>query len=422
MPRHVKEEPWREYRSAVARGELARAHIIAVRTAQLWEERDDPKLAGIWRRAVSSTLYYRGKYDEAALEAERSAEIQPDPYERARSLVFVGETSALSLKLNLAFIALGKAEEIARSFRSDTFLNARIYDCKAVAFSSAGDFDQAIVDAERGVELDLRGGLFLKAAVGLNSFGYWLAKAGKPEVAERRLLSALQLFEKSPNLFYEAGTYDSLAYAYMLMGRHYDAERLLQKCTETFERLSNRTELSGSLLHLSELHQRMRQYHRARDEAARALKLATQANLASLAADARDLLLVLESDANCYARIRNPNIRRVGDPIRDNPHQKLRLKQMALAANLSSSHLSHIFKTETGTSPAKYAKSKRMNEARHLLETSLLSVKEITFNIGLRDQSHFVQDFKKIYGLPPGQYRARFRAQNKLTSRVCKAR
>jgi len=201
MPRHIKEEPWREYRSAVARGELARAHIIAVRTAQLWEERDDPKLAGIWRRAVSSTLYYRGKYDEAALEAERSAEIQPDPYERARSLVFVGETSALSLKLNLAFIALGKAEEIARSFRNDTFLNARVYTSKAVAFSSAGDLDQAIVDAEKGAELDSQGGLPLKIASGFASLGFWLAKARKTEEAEQRLLSALQIFEKSQARF-----------------------------------------------------------------------------------------------------------------------------------------------------------------------------------------------------------------------------
>jgi AraC-like DNA-binding protein len=278
------------------------------------------------------------------------------------------------------------------------------------------------VDAERGVELDRQGGLFLKAAVGLNSFGYWLAKARKPEEAERRLLSALQLFKKSPNLFFEACTYDSLAYAYMLMGRHHDAERLLQKCAETFERLSNRTELSVSLLHLSELHQRMRQYHRARDEAARALRLATQANLASLAADARDLLLILESDANSYSRIKNRNIQHVGDLIRDNPHQKLPLKEMARATNLSSSRLSHLFKTETGTSPAKYAKSTRMNEARYLLETTLLSVKEITFNVGLRDESHFVRDFKKIYGAPPAQYRARFRAENKLTSRVRKNR
>jgi AraC-like DNA-binding protein len=422
MASALNDKVWRDYRSAVARGELSRAHLIALKAAQLWEERDELKPAGLWRRAVSSTLYYQGKYGEAAVEAQRSAEIQSDLYERARALIFLGETSALSLKLDVAFITLGKAEEIARSFRDDTFLNARVYTSKAVAYNSAGDIDQAVVDAEKGAALDRQGGLLLKIAVGLNTLGFTLARARRPEKAEQHLLSALHLFEKGASLFYETGAYDSLGYAYMLMGHHHDAERLLQKCAGTFERLSNNAELAVALLHLSELHQRMRQYHKARDEAARALRLATQGNLASLAADARDLLLILESDANGYSRITNPNVQRVGDLIRNNLHQKLPLKEMALATNLSSSHLSHLFKTETGTSPAKYVKSTRMNEARHLLETTLLSVKEITFRVGLIDESHFVRDFKKAYGLPPAQYRARFRTQNKLTSRVRKSR
>ena len=42
-----------------------------------------------------------------------------------------------------------------------------------------------------------------------------------------------------------------------------------------------------------------------------------------------------------------------------------------------------------------------MEKARYLLETSLLSVKEITHSVGLNDESHFVRDFKKAYGVPP---------------------
>lgn len=46
-----------------------------------------------------------------------------------------------------------------------------------------------------------------------------------------------------------------------------------------------------------------------------------------------------------------------------------------------------------------------MERARYLLETSFLSVKEITHNVGLNDESHFVRDFKKVYGVPPTLYR-----------------
>jgi Helix-turn-helix domain len=57
-------------------------------------------------------------------------------------------------------------------------------------------------------------------------------------------------------------------------------------------------------------------------------------------------------------------------------------------------------------SPIRYLKQLRMEKAKHLLETSFLSVKEITFRVGINDDSHFVRDFKKAYGKAPTQYRA----------------
>ena len=52
-----------------------------------------------------------------------------------------------------------------------------------------------------------------------------------------------------------------------------------------------------------------------------------------------------------------------------------------------------------------------MERARHLLETSFLSVKEIAHQVGLNDESHFVRDFKKAYGEPPTRYRIRSRGE-----------
>jgi two-component system response regulator YesN len=48
----------------------------------------------------------------------------------------------------------------------------------------------------------------------------------------------------------------------------------------------------------------------------------------------------------------------------------------------------------------------RMKKAQNLLETTLLSVKEIMVRVGIKDRSHFERDFKRIYGLTPTQYRA----------------
>ncbi len=83
--------------------------------------------------------------------------------------------------------------------------------------------------------------------------------------------------------------------------------------------------------------------------------------------------------------------------------------EIATAVNLSRAHLRYLFKAETGMSPAQYLRSLRMQEAGRLLETTFLSVKEVMHRIGVRDESHFTRDFKKVYGLSPAQYRARHR-------------
>jgi transcriptional regulator GlxA family with amidase domain len=91
-------------------------------------------------------------------------------------------------------------------------------------------------------------------------------------------------------------------------------------------------------------------------------------------------------------------------------NSELSLDVLAESVNLSSSRFRHLFKMETGTTPAQYLKSLRMSRARDLVETTFLNIKEIMGSIGVRDKRHFAKDFEKTYGLTPTQYRARCRA------------
>jgi AraC-like DNA-binding protein len=77
--------------------------------------------------------------------------------------------------------------------------------------------------------------------------------------------------------------------------------------------------------------------------------------------------------------------------------------------NLSPSRLHQLFKDETGLPPARYLRLLRMEQAKELLESTYLSVKEVMARVGLADESHFVRDFKRSYGCSPAKYRARFR-------------
>lgn len=81
------------------------------------------------------------------------------------------------------------------------------------------------------------------------------------------------------------------------------------------------------------------------------------------------------------------------------------IARLARLVNLSPSRLRHLFKAETGKTPAKYLKSIRMREAEKLLRTTFLNVKEIMNRVGISDESYFGHEFKKEYGSAPSKYR-----------------
>ena len=53
------------------------------------------------------------------------------------------------------------------------------------------------------------------------------------------------------------------------------------------------------------------------------------------------------------------------------------------AVNLSPSRFQHLFKTEVGLAPAHYLRALRLEEARKLLQTSRLTVKQIMNGVGV---------------------------------------
>jgi AraC-like DNA-binding protein len=80
----------------------------------------------------------------------------------------------------------------------------------------------------------------------------------------------------------------------------------------------------------------------------------------------------------------------------------------ASMVELSPSRFRHLFKQETGKSPAQYLKDVRMRKAQKMLRTTFVSVKQIVKRVGLRSNSHFVHDFRKIHGMTPTAYRRVF--------------
>ena len=103
-------------------------------------------------------------------------------------------------------------------------------------------------------------------------------------------------------------------------------------------------------------------------------------------------------------------VRAAIDFMNTNLHRKITPIEIAEAVRLSPSHLRYIFRTETDTSLAHYLKELRLQRAKHLLETTFLSVKELAATVGISRVSHFVRDFKTAYRVTPARYAERYRS------------
>ena len=85
----------------------------------------------------------------------------------------------------------------------------------------------------------------------------------------------------------------------------------------------------------------------------------------------------------------------------------LRIATLARRMNLSSSRYSHLFRRETGQSPARYLHDLRLDCALTLLYDSTMSIKEVMAAVGFNDPSHFTRDFSERHGTSPREFRSR---------------
>lgn len=91
--------------------------------------------------------------------------------------------------------------------------------------------------------------------------------------------------------------------------------------------------------------------------------------------------------------------------IRKYYHQKIYISDIAKALGISESHLSRIFKKETGESIQEYSMHMRIERAENLLKYSEASLTEISEYLCFSSQSHFGKVFKVHKNMTPKQYR-----------------
>ena len=91
--------------------------------------------------------------------------------------------------------------------------------------------------------------------------------------------------------------------------------------------------------------------------------------------------------------------------IEDNLSERLSIVSVAQHVSLSPSYFSHLFKERTGMTVSAYVNTCRIEQAKHLLRESDISLAEIAQRLGFENQQYFSRVFKKALGIPPGRFR-----------------
>lgn len=93
--------------------------------------------------------------------------------------------------------------------------------------------------------------------------------------------------------------------------------------------------------------------------------------------------------------------------IKMNYSNELSLKLISRYCNCNATYLSYLFKKETGITITDYINKCRVDHAKHLLDTTDLTVVQISNEVGFNDSSYFSRVFKKTQGVYPKHYRDR---------------
>lgn len=84
---------------------------------------------------------------------------------------------------------------------------------------------------------------------------------------------------------------------------------------------------------------------------------------------------------------------------------RLTLPQLAGVLAISPYHFAHVFKRAIGVAPHQYVIHRRIDRAKHLLDTTDLPIADIALAVGCANQSHFSALFHRVIGVTPQAYR-----------------
>jgi AraC family transcriptional regulator len=101
----------------------------------------------------------------------------------------------------------------------------------------------------------------------------------------------------------------------------------------------------------------------------------------------------------------HPGVARATRLMKAHMNNPLRVEDLSAAAGVSPSHLGRLFRQTYGVTPMRYLRMCRVEQARHLLTTTSLPVKEIAGVVGVHDLQFFNKMIRHDLGHAPRELR-----------------
>lgn len=89
------------------------------------------------------------------------------------------------------------------------------------------------------------------------------------------------------------------------------------------------------------------------------------------------------------------------------------LTLLAEAAGVHRVHLARTFREHFDCTIGEYVRQRRLDLACHQLAMSDAPLSEVALSVGFADQSHLTSTFKRVLGMPPGEFRRQLRANSR---------
>lgn len=120
-----------------------------------------------------------------------------------------------------------------------------------------------------------------------------------------------------------------------------------------------------------------------------------------------EVLVLVTASARPGGESGDARIRRALALIAAEPGAPHSVDSLARAVALSPSRFAHLFTAETGRTPMRALREARMRHAATLLDATDLDIGQVAAASGFVSPFHFSRAFRRAYGLPPRDYRAR---------------